>query len=347
MISIPVRFNVAAAAGAFPGQPGNPVGHMAAPGYPGSLTPHAPSSFVSGTTYSFLDIDTGSGKFIALSLGSSLHDIKFVGCRFQSNNPGSTVAIQGAQNITFEYCTFAPQVGFYTSPPGAAWPSAGGINQSSFITDVNCIDGHKGYNFAVYIQSGGPVTMRKCDVWGFGNGCSQIDSTTAPMLFDNCWIHDARNGAVFTDHTDGLGYLLGTGPGCKNVTVQGCTIASIGISNGIAFQDDPTNSYDNNKVIGCYLSGYGFTVDTGHGKGTRWQFTDNSIATDIQSYWGPIYPNPVSQYTGTTNVWRRNKLKVKPGSLVRPGSGAMPFTAADDGKFIWPGSTLHTTDFAG
>jgi hypothetical protein len=332
--------------GAFPGQAGNPVGHAAAPGYPGSLTPHAMTGWASGTTYSFLDIDTGAGKFIAISMGSGLHDIKFIGCRFQSNNPGSTIAIQGAQNITFEYCTFAPQIAFYTKPPGGgAWPSAGGVNVSTAVPDVNAVNGNKGYNFAVYVQSGGPVTFKHCDVWGFGNGMSQIDATTAPMLYDNCWIHDARDGKVFSDHTDGVGCLLGTNP-CKNVTINACTIATIGISNGIAFQ--ATNSpYDNLVMTGNYLSGYGFTLDPCHGKGTNLKVTDNILATDIQWYWGPVYPNGPAIFTGTTNVWRRNKFKYKAGSLVRPGSGGMAFSAADDGKFIWPDSTLHTTDFAG
>ena len=348
MTSATFSLTIAAVTGtAFPGQPGNPVGFAAAPGYPGSLTASSVANLVSGTpgnpkVYSFLDFDAGTG-------GTDLwnvHDVTFIGCRFQSNRVDYFNVHVASANMTFKYCSFTPRKALYTSPPGAAWPSAAvGQNTTVQTTDVNCINGNSGYQYGVFIDSGGPVTMQHCDVWGYGNAIDFM-ATTASMVLDNCWIHDAANASPQGYHTDGPGYLNGTTPP-QNITISNCTIASLGNTNGIAWQA-ATSAYKNIVMTGNYLSGFGYTAALflpGNGGAQNCLFQDNILATDIQAVWGPIYGSPAAMFTGSTNKWRGNKLKVYPGT--QPRSGAWQFTAADDGKFLWPDSTLHTTDFTG
>ncbi len=190
-----------------PGQPGNSVGFAAAPGYPGSLTaasgPLTSGSSGNPTVYSFKD-------FTGLSIDANW--VTFIGCRFKSNvvadNNVSTGGT-GAQNIVFSYCSFTPLNSLYGSPPGAAWPSAGaGLQTTTFVTDVNCIDGNSGYQFGLTVRNAtdGPITFDHCDIWGFGNALNFPAPTTAQITVQDCWIHDAANASPQSYHTDGPGY---------------------------------------------------------------------------------------------------------------------------------------------
>lgn len=329
--------------GNWPGQAGNHVGFAAAPGYPGSLT--AGGSITSGTAgsprvYSFRDFIDG------VSL-DGVHDIKLVGCRFQSNSVDYVNVFVGAgKNITFDYCSFTPKASLYAHPPGAAWPSASaGMNTTSFVTDVNCVDGNKGYQFAIVLNSSsGPVTCTHCDFWGFGNAV-QFQDSTAAIVLDNCWFHDAANDQPQGYHTDGPGYLNGGTPP-QNVTLNHCTIASLGNTNGIAWQES-SSPYRNITMTANYLSGFGYTAALflpGNGGAANCTFQDNVFGSDIQAVWGPIYENPSAMFTNSTNKWRGNKFKFCPGT--HKASGAMfAFSAANDGQFIWPDSSMHATDW--
>jgi hypothetical protein len=144
--------------GAFPGQPGNPVGFAAAPGWPGSFQnfaqgfPTNPTALgdgtggtlalTSNTTYSFLNISpVGFGSNIISSDGlighpsatpvNGVHDITFIGCRFTANtnltSPDSCVECvsAGSFNIQFLYCSFVPLPSIALNPPpGTNWPSS-------------------------------------------------------------------------------------------------------------------------------------------------------------------------------------------------------------------------------
>lgn len=333
----------------FPGQPGNPVGFAAAPSYTGSLTPHS-GSLVSGTSgahqvYTGLDFNAGtSGTAV-----SSKTFIDFVGCRFQSNSLANfNVELTGSSNITFTYCTFGPLASFATAPPGGAWPSAGAppaTPTTSFITGTNCLNGSDGYQFGCNILSGGPVTWQSCDFWGFGQNGPGFFSTTAQMICNNCWIHDACNASPQSFHTDGLGYQNG-GVGPTNVTITNCTIASIGNTNGIAWQS-ATGGYSNIVMSGNYLSGYGYqTALSTTGNMTNTTFTNNTFGTDIPWIFGPLYNNYTTMFSGNGNVWSGNKIHVVAGTSPWSGSD-LAFTSGDNGKFIWPDTTLHTSDFVG
>lgn len=329
---------------AWPGQPGNPVGYAAAPGYPGHLTLFT-GTLTSGTSgahqvYSYQDFNAGTGCTVI----SGLHYVDFIGDRFQSNDvENCNVELYNSDHITFSYTSFTPLASLYTSPPGEAWPSAGaGLNTTTFVTDVNCINGNSGYEYGVNVVSGGPYTWDHADFWGFGNAIA-FQNTTASMLISASWIHDAANGSPQGYHTDGPGYLNGSlqNPP-QNVTVTGSVIASIGTSNGLAFQAAPT-AYVNLVLTNNYLSGFGFQADVGHEiAGSTVTFTGNTLGTDIAWYFGPIYGDPTSLFTGTN--WNTNILNVLPGTAPVPGS-TFSYSSADNGKFVYPDSTLHTSDY--
>lgn len=364
--------------GGFPGQPGNPVGFAHAPGFT-SLTTFS-GSLTSGTSgspqvYMFKDFNGGtSGTDIS---GKSW--IHFIGCRFQSNSTENyCTQCDGSDHITFTYCSFVPLVSLYTSPPGGLWPSAGAFPNTPFplttIPDVNCIANSAAYQYGCSVNDTGPVTWDSCDFWGFGQNGPGFFSTTEPMLVTNCWIHDAaaiqppgttRGSTSVGYHTDGLGYQNGdTGP--SNITVTGCTIASLGNTQALAFQD-ATGGYDNITIHGNYLSGYGVLVSLGVvGDGvtfTNSAFTNNVFGTDVQWWNGILYSDYTTVFSGSGNTWSGNTLSVATGSSPYPGSPGSgledPYNNnfsgtgesnpnwvdGDDGKFIWPDGTLHVTDF--
>lgn len=96
------------------------------------------------------------------------------------------------------------------------------------------------------------------------------------------------------------------------------------------------------------MSGFGNLVDMCHNTtgNANLTFTDNVFGTDLPWVFGPLYTDFTTQFTGGTNLWRRNKLKVLAGTSPVGGS-LFSFTSADDGKFLLPGSTLSTSDFTG
>jgi hypothetical protein len=355
--------------GPFPGQPGNLVGFAATPAsppspwtvgtwpgaFPGltaypvsgnqSLSTGVHAQTGSGTAgdpyvFSFYDFNAAGGG-VAISLSNCI----FVGCRFQSNDVANyNVATTGA-NINFFYCSFVPLASLYTAPPGLIWPSAGALqNTITQVTDTNCIAGNSGFQYGLTVNSGGPVLADHCDCWGAGNDFCQMLTVSAGVTCSDCWSHDAPNASPQGYHIDGIGYVNGAAAP-SNITVKHCTVAGIGNTNGIAFQA-ATTPYSHISVTGCYFSGFGFLVDMCHNTtgNNNLTFTDNVFGTDLQSIFGPLFANYATQFTGSTNLWRRNKFKVIPGTT--PNSGAFSFTSSDDGKFLLPNQTLNVTDWA-
>jgi hypothetical protein len=330
--------------GAYPGQAGNPVGYQAAPGYPGSLTPWTGGNNISSSgaagnpmVYSFQDFVAGtSGTLIS---GSHL---KFVGCRFQSNDVENyNVQVTGT-DITFEYSSITPLVSLVTAPPHEAWPSAGAGKQLIGNGTGYQINGNDGYEYGLNLLNG-PVTLDHCDIWGFGNAVTFM-STTAQMTIQSCWIHDAADAAAQGYHTDGPGYL-NNGAAPQNVSILDNTIASIGNTNGIALQT-VSSPYGNITMSGNYLSGFGYTADVGHetAGSTHMTFTNNVLGTDLPWIFGPIYGNETTLYSQPTNTWSGNKLSVLAGTSPVSGS-QWAWTAQDDGMYLWPDTTTHSTDF--
>src|SRR5579862_1752778 len=352
----------AATTEAWPGQAGNSVGYAAyaklgTTPWPGgrfqiekSTKPTVYTGYVftgsqtiSGSYIQFVSCDFNSGTGGVLVTGSN---ITFTGSRFQSNSTENyNVQVTGT-NITFSYSSFTPLASFYTTPPGAAWPSAGaGKNTTVQTTDVNAINGNDGYEYGVNITSGGPVTIDHSDFWGFGNSIV-FYSTTAQMNITNNWIHDAANASPQSYHTDGPGYLNG-GAAPSNILIQGNTIASLGNTNGIAFQA-ATSGYDNIQIIGNYLSGFGFTMVAGSPGNTHFTnsaITGNVFGTDIEPVWNPLYNNSFS--AGTNSTWTCNKLAFAAGTSWTDGDGWKPPSSIDGEYWIPTSAIASTTDWNG
>jgi hypothetical protein len=345
----------------WPGQTGNAVGY-AAYGTLGT-TPWPGGSFTSGTAssptiykgYVFTGSQTISGSYIEF-IGCDFNsgtggvlvtgtNITFTGDRFQSNDVENYNVQTTGSNITFSYSSFTPLASFYTSPPGSVWPSAGaGQNTTTQITDTNAINGNDGYEYGINITSGGPVTVDHSDIWGFG-GAIVFYSTTAQMNVTNNWIHDAANASPQGYHTDGAGYLNG-GAGPSNVLIQGNTIASLGNTNGIAFQA-ATSGYSNLQFVSNFLSGFGYTATLcapGSIRCSNSVVTGNVFGTDVEPVWNPLYGN---SYTGTASAWTCNTLSFRSGTTWTDGDGWTP-PASINGEYWVPTSAIaSTTDWNG
>lgn len=337
----------------FPGQVGVPVGFAAAPGYTGSLTPSS-GPFVSGTVsaprvYSFLDIDSGTS---GLYLDNTKAYITFIGCRFQSNNTqGANIDCAGATNMIFSYCSIVPRTVLVTVPPSADWPSAGaaqGVIEQPTAYQISADACYQyGFNLAT-AGVGGPFTIDHCDIWGGQNLITLYGTSTTIIINDN-WIHDFADslntphviGGTPYYHQDGPGYL-NSGVGPSNVTINHNTIGGICNSNIIAFQGSTSGS--NNLTITNNFFGGGGSYMVVLTSTTNITFTDNFFATDIPWQYGPLYADYTTKFHTAGNTWARNKLKVRASTSPYAGS-TLAWTGADDGKFMFPNSTVSVTDF--
>jgi len=349
--------------------------------YPGSLTAPGssinPSSISNGTPtnptiVSFQDFQAGITPGLSTTTTSfpvNGHDIIFIGCRFGFLTTPTSAADaitlgSSAYNIQFIYCTGAPLTNLVTSPPNPAWPSSGALRQtSSQIINVNCIDPTIAYQFwlgAYSTSTSGSfmVWVDHCNIWGFGNGALDTQTTTNQINFTSNWVHDACYSPGSSGyHQDGVGYFDG-GNGPSNVLIQGNTIASLGNTMAIGWQG-ATSGYNNIIVNNNYLSGYQANScvpgATNSVVPTNCAFINNIFGTDIP-WWVPLYNatfGPIPNYTGTTNIWRNNTLRIVPGTS--PFVWPSPFGAAwywsdvENRYFILPDTSVgpSATDFTG
>lgn len=345
----------------WPGQPGNPVGYAAfgALGtipWTGTLQSGTPQNPRIYERYVFngVNINISDAKFISCDFNGGTNPISisgsnltFTGSRFQSNSADYTnVLLSGSSsNVTFSYDSFTPLASYYTSPPGLVWPSAGtGKNTLSQVDDVNAVHGNKGYQGGLSISNNaGPVTVDHSDFWGFGNAII-LNTSTAQMTFTSNWIHDAANASPHGYHTDGIGYLNGSAAP-SNVKMEGNVIASLGNTNGSAFQQ-ATSGYNNMQIVHNYFSGFGYT--NALGAPGNWHFSNSSFvnnvfSTDVQPYFGPLYGN---SFLGTNNVWKCNIIYFNPATTWST-EGWKP-TAAMNGQYWIPTTTINSpTDWMG
>ncbi len=367
--STPAGSGSTATIAGWPGQPTNPVGYTAYPGYNASVfgkTAWPGGGFSSGTVGSpvvytgylftgsqtincnycqFIQCDFNSGTG---GVAVSGDNVKLIGSRFQSNATGYYNVLSSGTNLTYSYDSVTPLASFATSPPGGVWPSASsGTNTTVQTAGVNALGGTSGYQYGIRITSGGPLTIDHTDFWGFGNDGPEFHATTAQMTVTNNWIHDAVYAGTLSYHTDGTGYVDNT-QGPNNVLLQANTIASLGNANAIAFQT-ATSGYVNLQMIGNYLSGFGNTLDPGHGSQTNTLVKNNVFGTDVNPIFGPLYGSWTGNVNG--NVWKCNRIAFRPGTTWNPqttsGINWAP-TAGMDGQFWVPGSTPNSaTDYSG
>lgn len=258
------------------------TGYRNAPGYPGALTPFV-GSLQSGTIYAFRSfiggIDVGTRA-------SSLSRVHFFGCLFKA--AGEALVRLYGDDITFEYCSFEPDV---DAPP---------VSYSSGYQYGLCANGG-------WYTSIGKLTVTSCDMWGFANGIDCIGSTRSkPHVFRNNWIHDARADGG-RDHTDGIGFMGGKGSS-SYVVVENNVIESIGNTNGIAWQG---GTYDHFTIAGNQISGWGYGVNIS-GTTSDILFVDNVFSTRLKCAWGPLYPS--NFWTTPGSLWKRNRWKVPVGA---------------------------------
>lgn len=360
-----------------PGKPANPAGHAAAPGYPGSLTPAAsvrnpPWTVNSGIYYinggtaaapinvEFIDFDN------YVYMPNRYVNLK--GCRVQRQGENNyAINIDGSGNINISYCTICPRLSVAPTIPLAAWPSSGaGLPTTLLTSDYNAhtIPFDSGYQYAIGIQKlVGPVGIDHNDMWGWANAIVLNTATTQEVTIDNNWIHDAcrwSGGASgHTYHTDGIGYLNGGAPP-SNVRITNNTIASLGSQDGIAGQS-ASSPYTDWTITGNYLSGFckTFTICYNRSDGSNLVVTDNVWGTDLPwcQPWEPL-DGKLAKVFGAgnpTNIWKRNKLRVVPGTAPQTiegwptsWSGPPPFwDKSYDGRFIVPvvGAPFRTTDW--
>jgi hypothetical protein len=263
------------------------TGYKNAPGYPGSLTPWTGGAIQSNHTYSFIDfgtIDVGSRS-------NPVSNVTFYGCRFKAIAVGQALVVLYGDNITFDYSSFEPGVSVPPTPYNKSY-------QFGIVADGGY------YSFAQLL------TVTHSDFWGFGNAIAVDGSTQAkPHVFRDNWIHDAADDGGGTYHTDGIGSLSGSGRG-SHVVIDHNTIESLGNTNGIAFQ---AGTYSNFTITNNLFGGFGYTVVVWAANGApNTIFTGNTFSTRLPVVWGPLYPQPFWQNSGS--VWCQNKWMVPTGA---------------------------------
>lgn len=285
------------------GWPGSTnTGPMAAPDWPGSLTPHDGSPIISNTTYAFV-------SFEGLEVGSAdnpVHGVHFHGCSIRD----TAVNVAVLKNYTdgpaaFTYCESAPPVDF---DPTTQVPFDQSI-EFTFSTD-----GAFGtFNDWLLIDS--------CDFWGFCVGItlgnSAPGSVDPPVYIRHNWIHDASddgaelNGGVAIYHTDGIGHTTALGH-LANILIEHNVVDSIGNTNGLAMQGpNPPVTYSDLTVRQNLWSGFGFTIAITDPAGENIVFEDNWLSTRLRPFFGPLYGNVVP-FDANGNSWARNRLWVPP-----------------------------------
>jgi hypothetical protein len=158
-------------------------------------------------------------------------------------------------------------------------------------------------------QYGNGFTVDHSNFWGFQDAIQICCSTkSSPVIIKDSWFHDAaldsETGHDGPAHTDGI--LGNNNDTISYITINHNTIVSLGNTQGIALQ----GSYDHITVTSNYVSGFGYTVDLGREGLTNSAFEDNVYGTEIESYYGPLYPFK----TDNSNTWKGNTYKVAKGT---------------------------------
>lgn len=283
------------------------VGYTAWSGYTGSLTTFSGDSFTSNTTYQGYYFPEGA--FVG-SADSNVSNVTFRGCRFQSAGDDAVAVALFGDNLVFDYCSVEPN----TSAPPVSHAQGHQI----------AVEGEGAFNTSI-----AQLTMTHCDLWGSAQGINVMGATqTKPQVFTDCWIHDARaDGGV--DHTDGIGCEHSPGAGAY-MTIDHCTIESLGNTNGIAFQG---GTWDHLTITNNVIGGWGYGVHIGDTV-SNIIFTDNVFSTRLQAVFGPLYDGAFATSSGSS--WRRNKWSVP--------AGAAWGNPTHDGYFWIPDASDSPTD---
>ncbi len=297
-----------AGASAFPD--GTNTGYTHAPNCT-ALAAWDKTPIASGKTYSCIDfpggVDVGSSS-------TAVTGVTFVGCRFHGAAPDAKMVGLFGDDITFDYCSFEPDV----SPPQTV------THAQSYQYGLA---GNGGYYTHV-----GKLTVTHSDFWGFGNAIDVNPTTdpSKPQVYRDNWIHHAADVTNAVYHHDGIGAESGSSSGSW-VTIDHNTIESLGNTNAVAYQ--ATGPYSNFTVTNNLFGGFGYSVAI-LGGATSVTFTGNTFSTRLDATYGPLYP--ADFWTKSGSVWKNNKWMVP--------AGAAWGNAAHDGWYWLPNAGSRSND---
>jgi hypothetical protein len=224
------------------------TGYVAWPGYTGSLTTSTKDSYsvadsgVPGTpqVYSGLRMGTGVGS---VRVTATAHDIVFRGCEVigWATDLGGFHVEEGANNITFEYCTIhaaAPTDNTLNSYNNVRMQY--GIYSNATNTTVNRCNLYWGPDLLQVNNTGTVITnnyVHDMTFWSDTNGpggftgdhvdCLQMNAGTDNVLIKNNNFECIRHDGTYMDQTSALALFQDFSPsiGYTNVQVDGNLLA--------------------------------------------------------------------------------------------------------------------------
>ena len=273
-----------------------------------------------------------------MSLGdeAACNTMIFNGCVFDGTWPNDNLAqIYLPTLFKCSYTTFRPaewrgSVNVPQLPPG----NNGSVSTSPTYPGTPYLDSWQYLaafqNSATPGQTGNFRTeMDHCDIWG-NAGMELVDggSQATPCFFESCYIHDQADTDWQTGLAAGLAVDTGTyhqdGIGPESVgpeswiNVIGCTIASLGTTNAIAYQG--SNGAFNCLIQGCYFAGWELGISLSIvGPSTDYgiTFTGNIWSAEIPFVDSPMYSHwswnsgGTPPAANTQMLWRGNRWQVR------------------------------------
>jgi hypothetical protein len=311
----------------------NDTGFQNYPGYAGDLTG---STLIDGHLMAVQSDTTYTGYRNLGSWGQigipsqPVHNVTFNGCLWEAmgtNAPAVMLRTDGS--VTFNYCTIRP---FYLSD-GTGDQT---VDQTAGYQYGLLADGSQAFPGTYDSFAGGPTTLSHCDIWGFANASKTRNSTLAnPLVYDYCWVHNARKNTNGQDHTDGIGSPAGGT--AAYITINGCRVESTGNTQAIAYENTPgPSSWAHFTVTNNLFAGFGYTINITGGTdgspdgGSNIIFTDNTFSTSFRPVYGPMYSMNFPP-SNNGNLWRRNRWLVP--------EGAAWGNAGNSGKFWIPNAS--------
>jgi hypothetical protein len=293
----------------------------------------------------------GSGDQINPNSGISLNpfgQVNITDCWIHDNREGTGPAWTSGLSYNVGDCVFATDTQEWyciqANTAGAGNNPTGGGSPTFWVNAGSSTDHSNGIIPGAEPGTCNNLLVNHCTIASIGNtNCLAFQSRQANKIYSASVNYGVGAFAVPSDNNL-YQALVNNGPGF------GGAVNPIG--NPGTWQLKATCFYDHVTVTNNYLSGYGNVVDAfGNDPGNNHLiFTDNIIATDL-SFGQLLHADYTAQFTGSTNVWRRNRLRVYPGDTWTDannalGAGQKP-ASAFDGKYIWPDASLNGADFAG
>jgi len=267
-------------------------------------------------------------RFLALKVEIYGDNLTFIGCLFEGTIPNDNlVQIYADSAVTFRYTTFKPNS--YARPPGNNGTVSSAHNPPGTPFD-------KSWQLVTTMREA-VATMDHNDIWGNAGLEMTTGKPGKPSRWTNNYLHDLADTSHSEYHHDGIG-PQSEGNGGPMI-VDHNTIASLGNTNGLALQG--TGVYDHVTFTDNYVSGWGYAVCIGtRDNATNITVTGNVFSAELTQLYGFNYGG-IWGGKSRGSTWRNNRLQ------VRTGDGNKSFKAADNGKYLWPSNSVHSSDYTG